>query len=151
MTLKLSKEVKMNKIILYLGILIGIIIIIATFLPWATLSFIGESTTITGLEGDGIISLVAGVLYIVMLFLANKKVLWKVLGAVLALVAAMIGLNDLIQIKRTASTTLGELNSAVQVGIGVWLVLICGILGIIVILMIKPDKLKEVPEAPKQG
>jgi hypothetical protein len=138
----------MNKVMLYVGIVLGVIIIVATFLPWATVSFLGESLTVTGMQGDGIISLIAGVVYIIMLFLANKKMLWKIIGAVFGFIVALIGLNDLIQLKNSASSTLGELSSMVSVGIGVWLVLICGILATIVIFLIKPDDTAKPPVTP---
>jgi hypothetical protein len=128
----------MNKGVFYIGLLLGAIIIAATFLPWATMTFLGESMTITGIPGDGIISLLAGILYIVMLFMADKKILYKIIGAVLALIIAMIGLNDLIQLKKGGGPALGEFSSMIQVGIGVWLVLICGVIGILVIFFIKP-------------
>jgi hypothetical protein len=125
---------------------LGIIIIIATFFPWATISFLGESITITGIQGDGIISLIAAVIYIFMLFLAEKELFWKITGMVFSIIIAMIGLYDFIQLKKGPPESLGELKSTVEVEIGIWLVMICGVLGIIVILLIKIPKTLESSE-----
>jgi hypothetical protein len=124
----------MNRVVLSIGLFLGVVIILATFLPWATFPSGNFTMVLRGTGGDGIISLVAALLYIITLFLASKKMIWKIVGAFFSLFCAFIAFTAMTHLKMT------------EIGIGLWLVLIPGLLGVIIIFLIK----KEVTQQPVQ-
>jgi hypothetical protein len=110
--------------------------VLGALLPWArvgvTFGDEGISANISGTEGDGVITLVLGLVLggMAVLALATRRVAtW---AAVVALVAAAIivaiAIFDIVDVNRTA----GDIRPLIDVtvGAGLWLTLIAGLAGI---------------------
>jgi hypothetical protein len=111
--------------------------VIGALLPWARIdvSFGTEdvSANVNGTEGDGVITLVLGILLgaVAVLALATRGVArWAaVVGTVAAVVMTAIAIIDIVDVNRTA----GDISPLVDVsvGAGLWVTLIAGLAGII--------------------
>ena len=109
--------------------------IIATFLPWAHLPLVGA---IYGTKGDGWITFVCFLVSLVCIFVGNKNIPiagWqKILVPVAGVVAALVGISKPIYLA-IKSAEMAEENplagammaNAVQIGLGVYLVIAAGI------------------------
>ena len=111
--------------------------VIGALLPWAqiNLSFGAEglSANVNGTEGDGVITLVLGILLgaVAVLALATRGVArWAaVVGIVAAVIMTAIAVIDIVDVNRTA----GDISPLVDVsvGAGLWVTLIAGLAGIV--------------------
>ena len=111
--------------------------VIGALLPWARidLSFgpAGLSEDVDGTEGDGVITLVLGILLgaVAVLALATRGVArWAaVVGIVAAVIVTAIAIIDIVDVNRTA----GDISPLVDVsvGAGLWVTLIAGLAGIV--------------------
>ncbi|MBN1637747.1 MAG: hypothetical protein JW866_02180 [Ignavibacteriales bacterium] len=123
---------------------------ISTFLPWATVKFY-SSISINGTNGgDGWITFglfaVAGVLS----FLGDRtkplKGTYKIMTAIIGVVAAIIGILNIINMRSKLSEIGKEypfgnqLKEAISTGFGLWLIVICGIALAAVIYLMKEIK-----------
>ena len=110
----------------------AIVIIVGSVLPWATVSLGDLSESVGGMDGDGAITLVLGLLlgaFAVYAYLrgAPRGLAWA--AAVVAAIVAVVAIIDIADVS-SLSGDLGDL-ADVSVGFGLWLVLIGGIAGTI--------------------
>lgn len=104
------------------GLAAAVFVVIGSFLPWARFEFLG-STTINGMEGDGKLTLVLGLAIGVLIFLWKRPLL--IVATVLAGIAALIALINLIDVGRTAGDTFGLVD--VSPGFGLIIVLLASL------------------------
>jgi hypothetical protein len=105
----------------------GGLAVLAATLPWATASAGIFSVSKAGTEGDGVITLVAG---LVVAFLglialtrgATRKLM--IAGGVIGLGMAALAFYDIANVRDTADET----DILVQVGVGLWLTAVAGVL-----------------------
>jgi hypothetical protein len=109
-------------------VLIGaILMIIGAIMPWASVMGIGVS----GLEGDGWFCLIAGVIAGVFAFLKLNWGKWIVV--LMGLVGAVVGIIDYMKIKDAVAATgaMAEAGMGISIGIGMYLVIVGGIVALI--------------------
>lgn len=99
-----------------------VLVAVGSALPWAKASFGGFSATKGGLSGDGVITLIVGLLALVFFVVGLAvRARWPfAVGLVLSLIVTAVALIDTIDVA-------GDLT----VGIGLWLCLAAGILGVV--------------------
>ena len=103
----------------------ALVVVIGSFLAWATVSAGGISVSASGMDGDGVITLVVGLAAAAMaLFLKDRgrNIGVAIAGGIIVLVAII----DIADVNRA----LGEFPGGgveASVGIGLWLVLLGGI------------------------
>lgn len=123
----------------FVGAISAIVVIVATFLPWAKIMGL---ISVTGFEGDGKYTLIAGIIALV-LILTKKAPLWAAL--VLGLVVAVVGVIDINGMSNSIQAIggMGEGNPfadlAVEIGIGLYLTVLGG-LGLIAAPLINKFK-----------
>jgi hypothetical protein len=96
---------------------------IGSALPWASMTLYGYSQTKNGLSGDGIITIIT-TLFALGFFLIGLigRAKWPfIVSLVLCLITSVIAIYDA-----------ANLASQVSVGIGLWLVMISGVLGAVI-------------------
>jgi hypothetical protein len=110
-----------------IGMLAGAgVLIVGSFLPWASMSYAGTTMSINGTDAgkDGVITLGIGVLVGVAALLAifGPKVRKPAYagGVVLALIAGAVAGVDINDIMKTNSS-FGTISLGISVGIGLWL------------------------------
>lgn len=105
------------------GIAMMLVCAIGSALPWASVSFLGFSHTKNGLSGDGVITIITGLLALAFFVVGlATRARWPfIVALVMTLITAAIGIYDAVDVSGT------ELAS---VGIGLWLVLVCGVIGV---------------------
>lgn len=116
----MDKKLSIKNIIIIVAAAIGAI---ATFLPWATVSFLGVSESVSGASGDGWISFAIFLAIIVLTAIKFKNELpkgFKIAVTVLGVIALIIGIFEIANINGNSF----GLGSA---GIGVYIVIIAGI------------------------
>jgi hypothetical protein len=121
---------------------IGIVVaaavgMLATFLPWATVPFLGS---ISGTAGDGFITLILFLVALLMGVLGDKNTVVTGVKSTVAMLAgalaAVVGIYEIFNISSIAGEA-GALGKAIGVGFGVYLVIICGIAVIAVGFVLK--------------
>ncbi len=105
------------------GALAMVIAAIGSALPWATVSILGFSQSKGGLSGDGVITMIAALLALAFFAVgAVLKARWPfIIAAVLCAIAAAIGIYDAV-----------DLDPMVSIGVGLWMVMISGGIGLAV-------------------
>ena len=102
-------------------------IVLGSLLPWATVVTVFGSISISGTEGDGVITLFLGGVGLTGVVLAlgrrRRAVIVTLTVAVLALLIAVYDIANIADIG-------GEELARVQIGLGLWLVLVGALLGI---------------------
>lgn len=103
----------------------AVVVLLGSFLPWASVSAFGVSQSVNGTEADGKRTLLAALAMGVLFWLWNRRTVIAA-GAVSA-IAAVIGIANLIDINGVA----GDLGGLVDVsaGIGIFMVILGGIAG----------------------
>ena len=133
----------MNKTMSYVGLLGGALIVIATFLPWATISIFNETSSFNGLQGDGWISLISGIIYIVCILMVEKKPVLKIVGLIFAVIALLIGIYEFMQLKKGVGDSgdnalLTEMvKNMITIGYGLYVLIAGAVIAIVGALMIK--------------
>ncbi|MBR3055887.1 hypothetical protein IKG64_01015 [Candidatus Saccharibacteria bacterium] len=125
----MDKKFSIKSLIIIIAAVLGVI---ATFLPWATVSFLGVSESVNGLGGDGVMGdgIITLILFIVAGVLAGIKFQggmgtgFKVAITIISAIAAIIGMVEIANIN-------GNSLGLASVGFGVYLVIIAGIAGAI--------------------
>ena len=125
----MDKKFSIKSLIIIIAAALGVI---ATFLPWATVSFLGMSESVNGLGGDGVMGdgIITLILFIVAGVLAGIKFKggmgtgFKVAITIISAIAAVIGMVEIANIN-------GNSLGLASVGFGVYLVIIAGIAGAI--------------------
>ena len=125
----MDKKFSIKSLIIIIAAVLGVIV---TFLPWATVSFLGVSESVNGLGGDGVMGdgIITLILFIVAGVLAGIKFQggmgtgFKVAITIISAIAAIIGMVEIANIN-------GNSLGLASVGFGVYLVIIAGIAGAI--------------------
>jgi len=122
---------------LYLFIaLLGVVILVATFLPWATVDSAGSDVSVAGTEagGWGLAAIVAGLAIAVISVIgyfwnpfSDPEALFIAGFSVATLVAAIAKLGDLASLVDPADEFFPEASA----GIGLWLILIAAVMGLV--------------------
>jgi hypothetical protein len=105
-------------------------VIVAAFLPWASVDFLGESISKAGTDGDGVITVVFGIAAAVFGFLAlgAARRRWHAITAlVLAALVVIIAVIDIADIKSRFGDGTSGIDVEVTIGIGLWLTLAGGL------------------------
>ncbi len=111
-------------------------LVVGALLPWAVVESPFGTLTANGVEGDGIITLVLGLLVLLAaspaLFAGRRSIVGAVGVVVFAGLAALIGISDLINVESSAADIEAEADSLANAsaGIGLWLTAIAGVLGV---------------------
>ncbi len=110
-----------------IGMLVACVLIgVGSVLPWATIDLGFFSQTTGGLDGDGGITLVLGVLAAALAFFSKGRKTGLAIGAVVAAtITVLIAIVDIADVS-SVSGDLG-LDGGVSVGIGLWLVLVASL------------------------
>lgn len=105
------------------------LIIVGSFLAWATVSLAGISQSVGGMDGDGPITLVTGIALGVLgwLVYSGGWQNWIVTGIV-ALIAGGIAAIDMADVNSIAGDFPGV---DANIGIGLWFVLLGAIVGLV--------------------
>jgi hypothetical protein len=105
----------------------AVLALIGSFLTWATVEAGGASATVSGMDGDGPITLVLAIATAVFWFLRKRtEARWPTfLAAAGGVLTALVAIIDIADVNRVAGD-LGDFADA-SVGIGLWLVLIGGV------------------------
>jgi len=98
------------------GVVAAFLVLVGSFLPWATISFLGEMS-MSGMEGDGKITFVLAIAAGVLIGLWKRPLVLVAAGV--AGLAALIALIDLIDVGRVA----GDLGGFIEVSPGFGLIL----------------------------
>lgn len=107
------------------GIAAAAIVVLGSFLPWATVDTFFGSFTANGLDGDGRVTLVLGLAAGVLVGLWKRPTV--IVGAVLSGLAVLIAVVDLVDLARAFDDDLGLAD--VSPGIGLILTLLAGMAG----------------------
>lgn len=116
----MKKEINIASIIAAIAAVLGIV---ATFLPWLSVSVSGIEITASGTEGDGIISLILFIAVLVLAIFGIKKDA-KWIKICISIVAALAFLVAALKIPNA-------LSNGLTVGIGIYLVIIAGLVSAI--------------------
>lgn len=110
------------------------VVVLGSFLPWARVLFF----TLSGTDGDGTITLILGALAIAGLFV--KKNGAAIAVAVLFLIVAGIGIYDYANISnKIAQSDTEFIKDGVTVGVGLYLVILGGVVGLVGALLHRSD------------
>jgi hypothetical protein len=109
------------------GIIAAVMVALGALLPWATVSSLFGSISVSGTDGDGVFTLLCGIAIGVMFGLWKRPAL--IVAVVLAGISALVGIIDLVDIGRTA----GELGGLVDAspGIGLFLTVLASIAALV--------------------
>ena len=121
----MDKKFSIKSLIIVIAAVLGAI---ATFLPWATVSFLGMSESVNGFGGEGVMGdgTITLILFIAICVLAGIKFKggmgtgFKVTITIISAIAAVIGMVEIANIN-------GNSFGLASVGFGVYLVIIAGI------------------------
>jgi hypothetical protein len=84
----------------------GILLMVGAALPWATLtsSFLGFSRTLSGLEGDGIISAIGGLILLIVALAAKGKPgnIYSVFGLIVAILCGLLLVIKIVGLSGTS-------------------------------------------------
>ena len=114
----------------------GLLGVVGSVTPWASVHFLGFNRTINGTDGDGKLSVVcAGVVAVMGLLIALRVGhLWtSIVGLVFAVFTALIGFADVGSINGNYGPLKDAQvpDGAVSTAYGIWLVVVGGVLGIV--------------------
>jgi hypothetical protein len=104
------------------------VVVLGSFLPWASVTVFGAELTVDGMDGDGPLTLIGGALVGALTLAAHlqRPARWKVVTAlVLAALVTLIAVIDVVDVSSRVADVEGELavDLEASVGIGLWLVL----------------------------
>jgi len=125
----------------------AVMVVLGSFLDWATVDSAFGSLGVGGMEGDGKLTLVAGLVAGVLLLLVRGRA-GGIVGAVLLAIAALIGFVDYGNVQEMVDAVESEFARA-SVGVGLYLVIAGGILGVVgSVLSLKSGRPPTVPPHP---
>lgn len=109
---------------------------LGTFLPWATVPFLGS---ISGTKGDGWITFVLFGIALGLTLIGDKKTILTggpfVLALILGAAAGLFGLWKIIDFH----SSIGEASALVSLGIGLYLIVLAGLVVVILGLSLKKE------------
>jgi hypothetical protein len=121
--------------------------IISTFLPWFTYDFLLVKTTENGIDsnGNGWFTIILFTLCIILSVLSelNNPINNKLsIGIILAaLLSTLIVIIELLSLEKQSDNIIGEiLRTSIEIGVGIYLLIFCGITIPIIILVLKNKK-----------
>jgi len=109
------------------GLVAAALVILGSFLPWATLDAFGAHETVNGMDGDGVITLLVGIAMAALFAIGKRGTL--IAAAVVSLVAAGIGAFELVDVQSVIDE-FGFLVSGGP-GVGLFLIVAGGIAGLV--------------------
>lgn len=125
-----------------IGLLVSaLIVVLGSVLTWVTVEAVtGDSLSESGLEGDGVITLILGLGIGAIAFLAlsdRATRRWLITSTVLAALCLVVAIIDIADVSSADDGTGGLVTASV--GIGLWLVLVGSITGLIdsILLMVR--------------
>jgi len=129
---------------------------IATFLPWINISIAGS---VPGSEGDGWITFVLFGVPLLLSLIGKREQMLADSGKIAALIASLLALAlgvwkliDLANMSVDENNVFAEaLSEAVSAGIGLYLVVICGVLIPVVLFVIRDKAMPIVEETGSTG
>lgn len=113
--------------------LVGVaLVVVGSFLPWASVSAFGQEVNVDGMDGDGPLTLIGGVLVGALVLAAHlqRPARWKVVTAlVVAALVTLIAVIDVVDVNSRVADVEGDfaVDLEAAIGIGLWLVLAGGI------------------------
>ena len=113
------------------GIIAAVMVALGAFLPWATVSSYFGSASTSGIDGDGKLTLVCAIAIGVMFGLWKRPAL--IVAAVIAGIALIVGILDLIDVGRAAADFGGVVDASP--GIGLFLTVLAAIAALVLGLM----------------
>jgi hypothetical protein len=114
-------------------IIMGLLIIIGSILPWATAQSVFGSMSKNGIEGDGKITLATGIITLlcgIAILVSEKNSGWIGLAVIASGASLAVAIIDLVDVSNKLSGISNEYVKA-SAGIGLYIVLVGGIVGII--------------------
>ena len=114
------------------GGIAAVVVFIAAFLPWATADAVIISSTKTGIEGDGVITLVLGLVALPCIVYAHWRSWVWLLPAIMGVAIAAIGIYDWAELTGLSSDV-----ATVSVGAGLVLTVVGGLVLTIMALLSK--------------
>lgn len=114
-------------------IIMGLVVIIGSILPWATAQSAFGSINKNGIEGDGKITLATGIIAIlcgIAILVSEKNSGWIGLAVIASIASMAVAIIDLIDVSNKLSGVSNEFIQA-SAGIGLYVVLVGGIVGIV--------------------
>lgn len=114
-------------------VLVGVaLVVVGSFLPWASVSALGQELTVDGMDGDGPLTLIGGALVGALALAAHlqRPARWKVITAlVLAALVTLVAVIDVVDVNNRVAEVEGDfaVDLEASIGIGLWLVLAGGV------------------------
>lgn len=108
----------------------GGLLVLGSLLPWAQVSSVFVTVSVNGTEGDGKITVGLGLVVAILGLIAmtNQRAKLNILAPILGLVAGAIGLLDLLSVNSKFGSISGSDLVHPSIGIGLYLVVLGGIL-----------------------
>lgn len=118
---------KIGRNLILLG---GFTMAVAAFLPWGEVA----SVSVSGIKGDGVITLIVGLLSILIVFVKRLPVWMVIITGVIGAIVAIIDISEMSKTINSVASVLGSSNQdyaftkVTGVGIGLYTTLIASIL-----------------------
>lgn len=122
----------------YVAIVGGVLVILGSFLNWVSVSAGPFAESKNGIEGDGKITLILGVLLIVGAVIALKKPGRPWVALVFSVLALLMGIFEYIDISGDVSD-IKDLGLSASVGIGVYIVILGALVGLVSSVLKAPE------------
>ena len=116
-----------------LVIVMGLVIVIGSILPWATAQTVFGSISKNGTEGDGKITLATGIIILlcgIAILVSEKYSGWVGLAVIASSASMVVAIIDLVDVSRKLSGISNQYVTA-SAGIGLYIVLVGGMIGIV--------------------
>lgn len=107
---------------------------IGSFLPWATVTSVFGSISVAGTEGDGIMTLICGVIAVIGFALQRP-----LLAIIPAAIGLAIGVIDLTNVSRNLGDIDAEIARA-SVGIGLWILVAGAVVAVVAAALLIPSR-----------
>lgn len=114
-------------------IVMGLVVIIGSILPWATAQSAFGSISKNGIEGDGKITLATGIITLlcgIAILISSKNSGWIGLAVIASLASLAIAIIDLVDVSNKLGSVSNQYVKA-SAGIGLYVVLVGGLVGIV--------------------
>lgn len=110
---------------MFTAALVGaVVIVVGALLPWVTVSTAFGTISVSGTEGDGVITLVCGVIAAALLVLGRGRKTAAILAMLVGGLVAAVGLYDLVNVSAAAADVNGLARASA--GVGLWVTLVGG-------------------------
>ena len=118
----------------------GIAIIAGSLMPWATVNAGLFSVSKTGTDGDGIITLIIGVLIVLAALIASEApgARGSTIAGILCLIAGVVAVIDIADVSRLAGEFSNPIAS-ISIGTGLYVVGVGAVIGLVGSFMRNPE------------